>query len=540
MKHSVPIAYLFSIKFVSSKMKKLTSINNKERYTMKSTLKKLLPFAVVGVISGATTVGGLQYLNHDSDSADQSYFTKSSNVSFAGMNSAAVGDDFVKAAKTTVPAVVTIKNYQSRTTSRASEQDMFDFFFGDPFGGRGQQRQKQQVPDNMPSGMGSGVIISPDGYIISNNHVVAGANKLEVVLSNKKSYIATLVGTDPNTDISLLKIEEKGLPYLNFANSDNIEVGQWVLAVGNPLGLNSTVTAGIVSAKGRGIGILSSQGKAANPIESFIQTDAAINPGNSGGALVNTNGDLIGINSAIQSTTGYYQGYGFAVPANLARKIVEDIKKFGIVQRGFLGVTSLDLSDDQLVAAYNKDKKTNYKSGSGVLVTGFGESSGAEDAGLKVGDIITQIDTTPITDFADLSIAIGSKRPGDKVTVTYQRNGKPSTTTVTLRDQKGGTSTRTKADLSVTEKIGADFQSIDDKTKAYYGLNSGVIAKNVVEGGEMAKAGVVDGYIITEINGKPVNSQKDVENILNKFNGTAQIKYMDDYGRGYQRGFKMP
>lgn len=508
---------------------------------MKSTLKKLLPFAVVGIISGATTVGGLQYLNHNSDSSDQSYFTKASNVSFAGMNSAAVGDDFVKAAKTTVPAVVTIKNYQTRTTSRASEQDMFDFFFGDPFGGRGQQRQKQQqMPDNMPSGMGSGVIISPDGYIISNNHVVAGANKLEVVLSNKKSYIATLIGTDPNTDISLLKIEEKGLPFLNFANSDNIEVGQWVLAVGNPLGLNSTVTAGIVSAKGRGIGILSSQGKAANPIESFIQTDAAINPGNSGGALVNTNGDLIGINSAIQSTTGYYQGYGFAVPSNLARKIVEDIKKFGIVQRGFLGVTSLDLSDDQMVAAYNKDKKTSYKAGSGVLVTGFGENSGAEDAGLKTGDIITQIDTTPITDFADLSVAVGSKRPGDKVVVTYLRNGKNSTTTVTLRDQKGGTSTRTKADLTVTEKIGAEFQSIDDRTKAYYGLTSGVVAKNVVEGSEMAKAGIVDGYIITEINGKPVNSQKDVESLLNKFSGTAQIKYMDDYGRGYQRGFKMP
>ncbi|KMQ68183.1 protease [Chryseobacterium sp. FH2] len=510
---------------------------------MKSTLKKLLPFAVVGVMSGATTVGALQYFNHDSNNSDQSYFTKSSNVSFAGMNSASVGDDFVKAAKTTVPAVVTIKNYQSRATSRASEQDLFDFFFGDPFGGgRGQQRQKpqQQAPDNMPSGMGSGVIISPDGYIISNNHVVAGANKLEVVLSNKKSYIATLVGTDPNTDISLLKIEEKGLPYLNFANSDNIDVGQWVLAVGNPLGLNSTVTAGIISAKGRGIGILGGQGKAANPIESFIQTDAAINPGNSGGALVNTNGDLIGINSAIQSTTGYYQGYGFAVPANLARKIVEDIKKFGIVQRGFLGVQSLDLSDDMQVAAYNQQKKANIKSGSGIYVTGFGDKSGAEDAGLKVGDVITKIDGTAITDFADLSMSIGSKRPGDKVQVTYQRNGKENTTTVTLKDQQGGTSTRTKADLSVTEKIGAEFQSIDERTKSYYGLNSGVVAKNVVEGSEMAKAGIVDGYIITEINGKPVNSQKDVENLLNKFSGTAQIKYMDDYGRNYQRGFKMP
>lgn len=507
---------------------------------MKSTLKKLLPFAVVGVMSGATTVGTLQYFNHDSNNGDQSYFTKSaSNVSFAGMNSGAVGEDFVKAAKTTVPAVVTIKNYQSRSTSRASEQDIFDFFFG-PQNGRGQQRQQQQAPDNMPSGMGSGVIISPDGYIISNNHVVAGANKLEVVLSNKKSYIATLVGTDPNTDISLLKIEEKGLPYLNFANSDNIEVGQWVLAVGNPLGLNSTVTAGIVSAKGRGIGILSSQGKAANPIESFIQTDAAINPGNSGGALVNTNGDLIGINSAIQSTTGYYQGYGFAIPSNLARKIVEDIKKFGIVQRGFLGVTTIDLSNDQLVAAYNKDQKTNIKAGSGMYVTGFGENSGAEDAGIKKGDIITKIDSYAITDFADLSAAIGSKRPGDKVQVTYLRNGKENVTTATLRDQKGGTSTRTKADLSVTEKIGAEFKPLDERFKTDYGLNSGVIATNVAEGGEVAKIGIVDNYIVIEINGKPVNSQKDVEKILDKYSGNVQVKFVDAYGQIYTRGFKMP
>ncbi len=509
---------------------------------MKSTLKKLLPFAVVVVLSGATTVGVQQYLSHDSNNGDQSYFTKSNNASFVGMNTATVGDDFVKASKTTVPAVVTIKNYQNRASSRASDQDLFDFFFGDPFGGKGQQRQKQQqqAPENIPSGLGSGVIISPDGYIISNNHVVAGANKLEVVLSNKKSYIATLVGTDPNTDISLLKIEEKGLPFLNFANSDNIEVGQWVLAVGNPLGLNSTVTAGIISAKGRGIGILGGQGKATNPIESFIQTDAAINPGNSGGALVNVNGDLIGINSAISSTNGYYQGYGFAVPANLARKIIEDIKKFGIVQRGFLGVNSLDLSNDQQVAYYNQEKKTNIKTGSGVYITGLPDNSGAQDAGMKVGDIITKIDGANITDFADLSIAIGSKRPGDKVQVTYTRNGKETTSTVTLKDQKGGTSARTKADLSVTEKIGADFQSLDDRTKAYYGLSNGVVAKNVVEGSEIAKAGIVDGYIITEINGKPVNSQKDVENLLNKFSGTGQIKYMDDYGRGYQRGFKMP
>lgn len=507
---------------------------------MKSTLKKLLPFAVVGVISGATTVGVQQYLGHDANNADQSYFTSSKNVSFAGLNTAAVGDDFVTAAKMTVPAVVTIKNYQTRSSSRASEQDLLDYFFGDPFGGRGKQRQQQQAPDNMPSGMGSGVIISADGYIISNNHVVAGANKLEVVLSNKKSYIATLVGTDPNTDISLLKIEEKGLPFLNFANSDNIDVGQWVLAVGNPLGLNSTVTAGIISAKGRGIGILGGQGKATNPIESFIQTDAAINPGNSGGALVNVNGDLIGINSAISSTTGYYQGYGFAVPANLARKVVEDIKKFGIVQRGFLGVMSLDLSDQNQVTNYNKTEKANLKVGSGVFLRAFPEKSGAQDAGLKVGDVIVKVDDMPITDFADLSISIGSKRPGDKVLVTYLRNGKENTATVTLKDQNGGTTARSKADLSVTEKIGAEFEPLNERFKTEYGLNSGVVSKNVSEGSEMAKIGIVDDYIIIEINGKPVNSQKDVEKILDKYQGNVQVKFVDNYGRIYTKGFKMP
>ena len=503
---------------------------------MKNTLKKLMPFALTGVISGATVFGASHYFTKENNGEDFEYFTKASkNSAFVGMGSA-VGDDFVKASKMTVPAVVTIKNYQDRSAQRMPDQDMFDFFFGNPFGGN-QQRQ-QQPPKNMPSGLGSGVIISPGGYIISNNHVVAGANKLEVVLSNKKSYIATLVGTDPNTDISLLKIEEKGLPYLNFANSDMVEVGQWVLAVGNPLGLNSTVTAGIVSAKGRSIDILSQQSR--TPIESFIQTDAAINPGNSGGALVNVNGDLIGINTAIQSKTGYYEGYGFAVPSNLARKIVEDIKKFGLVQRGFLGIGSLDLSNDMAVADYNTKKKANLKVGDGVYVTETTPNSGAEDAGIRPGDIVTKIDGTNIGSFADLSFAIGSRRPGDKVTVTYTRNGKPNTVTVTLKDQKGGTSSRSKEDLTVSEKIGSEFEPLSDRVKTDYGLESGVLAKNVAEGGEMDKIGVVDNFIVMEINGKPVNSQKDVEKILNGYKGNVQVKYVDSYGRITTRGFKMP
>ncbi|MDO4224337.1 MAG: trypsin-like peptidase domain-containing protein [Bergeyella zoohelcum] len=502
------------------------------------TLKKIAPYALVGVISGATVLGGIKLSeNSDANNQDYSYFKQAENVSFAGVSGS--GTDFVKAAKVTVPAVVTIKNYQSRNTSvRSSEQDIFEWFFGNP-NSRQQQRQ-QQRPDNMPTGMGSGVIISPDGYIISNNHVVAGATKLEVVLSNKKTYIAKLVGTDPNTDISLLKIEEKGLPYLNFANSDLVEVGEWVLAVGNPLGLNSTATAGIISAKGRGIGILSGQGSAANPIESFLQTDAAINQGNSGGALVNVNGDLIGINSAIASTSGYYQGYGFAVPANLARKIVEDIKKFGLVQRGFLGVNSLDLSNEQLVKSYNRDYKTNLKVGSGMYIIGVSSNSGAEDAGLKKGDIITKIDGQEISDFGSLSVAVGSKRPGDVVSVTYLRDGNETTKKVTLKDQKGNTSTRTKADLSVTEKIGGEFEPLSENFKVRYGIDGGVLAKNIVEGGELSKIGIVDNFIILEVNGKVVNSQKDIEKILNGHNGNVQIKFADEYGRIYTQGFRMP
>lgn len=513
---------------------------------MKNSLKKLLPLAIVGVISAGTTFGAITYFTPSANNADSSYFHNSNkDARFASMNTAGASEDFVKAAKTVVPAVVTIKNYQNNSQSQdnSSNQDMYDWFFGgggDPFGGRGQKQpqQRQQPPKNMPTSLGSGVIISPDGYIISNNHVVAGATKLEVILSNQKSYIATLVGRDPNTDIALLKIEESGLPYLNFANSDNVEVGQWVLAVGNPLGLNSTVTAGIISAKGRSIDLLSQQSK--TPIESFLQTDAAINPGNSGGALVNTNGDLIGINSAISSNTGYYEGYGFAVPANLARKVVEDLKKYGLVQRGFLGVNSLDLSNDQQVAGYNQQKKTSIKVGTGIYVVDVTPKSGAEDAGLRTGDVITKIDNANVLSFSDLSVAVGSKRPGDKVNVTYIRSGKEYTSSVTLKDQNGGTSARSKSDLSVHEKIGAEFQTLSDKVKTDYGLESGVVVENTVEGGELSKIGVQDNYVIMQINGKPVNSQKDIEKILNNYKGNVSVKFVDGYGRIYTKGFKMP
>src|SRR5690606_20521153 len=251
-------------------------------------------------------------------------------------------------------------------------------------------------------------------------------------MNNQKSYNAELIGTDPNTDIALLKIDAKDLPFIKFVDSDAINVGDWVLAVGNPFGLNSTVTAGIVSAKGRSIDIL--RRNASSPIESFIQTDAAITPGNSGGALVNPNGDLVGINTAISSPTGSYSGYGFAVPSNLVKKVVEDIKKYGLVQRGYLGIQGLDLSDEYYIKEYNKQNGTDYKSQPGVLIQQLTDNGGALDAGLEKGDIITEVNGQKITSFSKLSFAIGSKNPGDKVNVKVLRDGKEKEYTVTLRD----------------------------------------------------------------------------------------------------------
>jgi len=510
--------------------------------------KKITTFAVVGVFSAALAVCADRYL----DSTDRSeniserekleYFNSSrKDGQFASIgNLATLGDDFVKASKTAIPAVVTIKNYQSSAVgrnNRGMDQDLFEFFFGDPFGGR-KQPQQQQPPRDLPSGLGSGVIISADGYVITNNHVVKNASKIEVVLSNKKTYTASLVGTDPSTDIALLKIDEKGLPFLNFSNSDLAQVGQWVLAIGNPLGLNSTVTAGIISAKGRNIDLLSQE--SSTPIEAFIQTDAVINRGNSGGALININGDLIGINSAISSHTGYFEGYGFAIPSNLAKKVVEDIKKYGIVQRGFLGVTNIDLSNEMMVKQYNQRNKTNLKPGVGMYVDSVVDNSGAQDAGIKKGDIIKKVDGKEILSFSDLSLAIGSKRPGDKVEITYLRNDKEKTVTATLKDRDGNTKFRSKADLSIGEKLGAEFQKLTEREKVYFGIDSGVGVVNVSDMGLLASIGIVDRNIITEINGKPVNSKEDVEKILKGYKGQVNVKYLDENGRITSRGFKMP
>jgi serine protease Do len=293
----------------------------------------------------------------------------------------------------------------------------------------------------------------------------------------------------------------------------------------------------IISAKGRSINILRQNSD--SPIESFIQTDAAINPGNSGGALVNANGDLIGINTAISSPTGSYAGYGFAVPANLVKKVVEDIKKYGLVQRGYLGIQGFDLSDAQAVKQYNLQEKKNIKTDKGVMVTSVVPKGSAIDAGIQEGDIITRIDGKTINNFSNLSFQVGSKRPGDKVEVTILRDGKEKNYTVVLKDAKGNSSTRSKADLTALEILGADFEPLTERQKDSFGINYGVMVKNIEPNGKLAGAGVQEEFILLSINDKEVSSKNDIEKILKNHKGRVNIKFADFYGRIYTKGFTL-
>ncbi len=511
---------------------------NKNRFE----IKKIASYVIVGVVSALISVSAIS-MTKNTKLSDFELFkqNKNNDAYFTSATAVPVGlnpPDLTVAAEKTINAVVSVKSYSSAAQQRQQMIDPFDFFFGDPFNNSPRQKQ-QQLPKDTPSGLGSGVIISEDGYIVTNNHVIDGADKIEITLNNQKTYTATLVGTDSNSDIALLKIDEKGLAFLNFYNSDNVKVGEWVLAVGNPFGLTSTVTAGIISAKGRSLDLLRANSKA--PIESFIQTDAAVNPGNSGGALVNTNGDLIGINTAISSHsgTGTFEGYSFAVPSNIAKKVVEDIRKYGLVQRGYLGIGALDMSDEMAVKQYNAQNKTSYKSQQGVLVTDVQDDGGAKDAGIKKGDIITQIDGSTIRNFPTLSGIIGEKRPGDQVQVGVLRDGASKSFTVKIKDAKGGTSVKTKDDLSIAEKLGADFQELTEQQRVNYGLESGVVVTSVDGNGKLRAAGIDEGYILMKVNDKPVNSEKDIEKILKGYKGTVSVQYADPYGRTYRRGFTM-
>jgi serine protease Do len=415
--------------------------------------------------------------------------------------------DFVKASEISLPAVVHVKTEYAPQRNQLYYYDPFrNFMWGQP--------QEQQAPQ---MGSGSGVIIAGDGYIVTNNHVIKGADKVEVTLYDKRTYAAKVIGRDPATDIALLKIEERNLPYLLYGNSDDVKVGEWVLAVGNPFNLTSTVTAGIVSAKARNINALESDpAHEMFPVESFIQTDAAVNPGNSGGALVNVNGQLIGINSAIASNTGSYTGYSFAVPVNLAKKVVNDLLEFGKVQRAFLGVSIRDI-DSKLI-----DEKKLKGDMKGIYIAGVSQGGGAEEAGVQEGDIILKIGQVDVNNVPELLEQIGHYRPGDKLAVLVKRNGEEKVLPVTLRG-KNGNATVVKERTEVLSLLGATFESVPESDMKRLGIGGGVKIK-YMDAGKLRSAGIKEGFIITAIDKKKVDSLDDVKMALENKDGGVLIE----------------
>ena len=424
--------------------------------------------------------------------------------------------DLTYAAEKALPSVVYIKSVQNSKIQTVEYSDPFEEFFSNPFGGffgqgQGQGnngRRQRQVQTPKRAAAGSGVIISADGYIVTNNHVVDGADELTVSLNEgSKEFSARVIGADKTTDLALIKIDGKNLPAIQIANSDDVKVGEWVLAVGNPLGLNNTVTAGIISAKARTLG--------ANGVESFIQTDAAINQGNSGGALVNVRGELVGINAMLASPTGSNIGYGFAIPTAIMNKVVDDLKQYGNVQRAMIGIQGND------VKSYVDNQKDNGKeidlgTMEGIYVAKVVEDGAAEAAGLKEGDVITTIDGKKVTSFGELQGILAKKRPGDKITISYLRDKKSRNATLTLKNEQGNTKVVKNAD---TDVLGADFRPITDAQKKQLEINYGLEVVKV-NGGKMKDAGVPKGFIIQRINDEPMKTFDDLQNAVKEANNS--------------------
>ena len=461
-------------------------------------MKKLMStiaFALTIVTTSALTslvvtknVDSLSKNNEKTDSLSQP-------VRFTNHDGTAVRPaDVTLAAEKWVEAVVHVKTKLDVSSLYQMNIDpFFDFFFGRPSTPREPQYRE---------GSGSGVIISTDGYIVTNNHVIDNASIVEVTLNDKRTFDARVIGTDPSTDIALLKIEADSLPIIIFGDSDNLRIGEWVLAVGNPFNLTSTVTAGIVSAKARNINILNSEMK----IESFIQTDAAVNPGNSGGALVNTRGELVGINTAIASQTGSYSGYSFAVPTSIVSKVVADLKEYAVVQRAVLGVQIADITD-QLA------KEKNLKTLKGAYIVSVQEGSSAADANLREGDIITAINGQTIGSVAELQEQISRYRPGNDVKVNYIRSNKNESVIVKLKNRSGNTNVVKIADNSI---LGATFKEVDKAVADRFRLTSGIQIASIDKNGALAKAGLKKDFIILKVNGQPIRSEKDLTTIVNQ------------------------
>jgi len=433
----------------------------------------------------------------------------SNQVKFTQMpvNSSGEIFDFTTAAENSVNAVVHVTSkYNLRNEYYGNP--LYEFFFGD-------QYSRQPAVS-----FGSGVIITDDGYIVTNNHVIEQSDEIQVVLNDKRTYTAELVGTDPGTDLALLKIDGKDLPFIAMGNSDDIKVGEWVLAVGNPFNLTSTVTAGIVSAKARNINILRDQ---QYPIESYIQTDAAVNKGNSGGALVNMKSELVGINSAILSPSGAYSGYSFAIPVNIVRKVVSDIIKYGEVQRAVLGVEIRDINKE-LVEKHNLDKIE------GVFIANVTDDGAAKEAGLKSGDVILEINDVKINSVAELTGQIGRYRPGEKVNITIKRANKKKQIDVILRNMHG-TTKLIKADEYLAI-LGADFQKLSTSDQRRLGIETGVKVVDLNDDGALKKAGVKEGFVITYIQGKKIAHVDDIKRVIRNIGYGVEIEIEGMYPGG--------
>ena len=415
--------------------------------------------------------------------------------------------DLTQAAESSVHAVVHIRATElSKTMTVYQQPDFFDFFFGD---GRGRQQQVQTRPR---VGFGSGVIISKDGYIVTNNHVVEGVDEITVKLNDERELKGRIIGTDPDTDLALLKIEGDDFPTIPVGNSDDLKVGEWVLAVGNPFNLSSTVTAGIVSAKARAIGTSAANGEAAN-ILSFIQTDAAINSGNSGGALVNARGELVGINAMLYSPTGAYSGYGFAIPTSIMTKVVSDLKQYGTVQRAILGIKggdfTTDLQMDERVTEEMEKKMEELGVKEGILV-GEVIEGGSSSGILKENDVIIKMDGKKLHKFSDLQEELSKHRPGDKVTLTIVRDKKEKEVSVTLKNAQGTTKVLKNTDMEI---LGAAFKPIDSDLRRQLNLGYGLQVTGV-SGGKMGEAGIRKGFIILKANGEPMKEVEDLERVM--------------------------
>ena len=435
------------------------------------------------------------------------------------VNGVAEPIDFTKAANAAVPAVVHIKTkIPARRTSNnlPRRNNSIDNFFEDLF-----EVNPRMQPEQRASG--SGVIISDDGYIVTNNHVISNggdgvADEITVTMSSKRSFKAKVIGRDPSSDLAVLKIDANSLPYLVYGNSDNVKLGQWVLAVGYPLTLETTVTAGIVSAKGRAIGINGRQSD--TPIESFIQTDAAINQGNSGGALITTDGHLIGINSAILAPNGTYAGYGFSIPVNLVKKIVNDLIKFGDVKRPYLGIAA-----DQ----------TKISSTDGAYVGNVAKDGAAAEAGLKKGDIITKINDVPVASWPELQGTVASLNAGDKVKITYKREGRETMVNATLKSQSGTYDNLVQSGLG--EKLGAELENLSKEKAKQYEIAGGVVVKSITSGGILSKTRMEKGFIITSVNGYDITSIQELSRVLSGLEGTVRLEGMYP---GYDGAYTYP